>query len=100
MQRGPTEEVVRGLTQALGRLPLPHARALAGQDGGVRQLVAGRAAVADAGAPAEVGTLHFSVRDRGWRAAQDGCPGGEDIGQTSQTNAMAARPQVPRFNMT
>lgn len=53
--------IAGGLTQALGHLAFPHPTAFTGEDGGVGGLEAVHTAVTDAGAPAEVCSLHSSV---------------------------------------
>ena len=63
----------RGLTQALGHLAFPDASAFAGEDGGLGELEAVGAAVADAGTPAEVCSFHLPILDRRRLATHDGC---------------------------
>ena len=63
----------RGLMQALGDLAFPAPSAFAGEDGGLGELEAVGAAVADAGTPAEVRSFHLPVLDRRRLATRDGC---------------------------
>lgn len=59
------------LTQALGNLSFPHPMPFAGEDGGVGELEAVCTAVADAGAPVEVGAFHLPIGHCRGLATQD-----------------------------
>ena len=89
----------QGLTQALGDLAFPDPSAFAGEDGGLGELEAVGAAVADAGTPAEVRSFHLPVLD--WRrlATHDGCQRTNRI-QHSRVSTRTQCSKASHFNFT
>ena len=89
----------QGLTQALGDLAFPDPSAFAGEDGGLGELEAVGAAVADAGTPAEVRSFHLPVLD--WRrlATHDSCQRTNRI-QHSRVSTTTQCSKASHFNFT
>ena len=89
----------RGLMQALGDLAFPAPSAFAGEDGGLGELEAMGAAVADAGTPAEVRSFHLPVLDRRRLATRDGCQRTNRI-QHSRVSTTTQCSKASHFNFT